>query len=384
MSTAAVENGKDGADGKNGKNGKDGKDGTSCTVKPIEGGYKVLCDGDSVGVLLNGAKGDSGAQGIQGEDGNSAYELSGFEGSLEDWLKSLKGEDGKPCTTAEVTEGVELTCPGSEPVIIKNGENGTSCDIVSDKDGVVTIKCGTDANAKTTTLYKAMCGTTPYDPAEKFCDDRDYQTYKFKTISVGDYSEIWMVENLNYATAVIGTDSSSFCYGDGFKDVEDRGAENCAKYGRLYTWAAAVGKTEAECGFRQKCNLGVDDIQGVCPNGWHLPSKTEWETLIDAVGGMDNAGKALKSKEGWKDYTGIENNDTYGFTALPGGMRLINFDTGKWDGDYLRKEQAFFWTSTEEDAGHANTAYLFYDKDMVDVASTDKVFGHSVRCIKGL
>ena len=86
MSGAVVENGSDGSDGKagkDGKNGNDGKDGSSCTVKAIKGGYKVLCGGDSVGVLMNGAKGDSGAQGIQGEAGESAFELSGFEGTLE-------------------------------------------------------------------------------------------------------------------------------------------------------------------------------------------------------------------------------------------------------------------------------------------------------------
>ena len=74
--------GKDGVDGKNGKNGKDGsdgKDGASCTVAAIEDGYKVLCGGDSVGVLLNGAKGDSGAQGVQGIQGKAGESCTAKE-----------------------------------------------------------------------------------------------------------------------------------------------------------------------------------------------------------------------------------------------------------------------------------------------------------------
>ena len=346
--------GKDGKNGKNGKDGSDGKDGVSCTVVAIEGGYKVLCGDDSVGVLLNGAKGDSGAQGIQGiqgvkgEDGKSAYELSGTDKNLEDWLASLKGE------------------------------NGTSCNIESDNNGEVVIKCGN----KETTLYKAMCGTTPYDPAEKFCDDRDYRTYKFKTISVGNYSEIWMAENLNYATSVNGSDSSSFCYGDGDEDVTDRGAANCAKYGRLYTWAAAVGKSEEDCGYEKDCDLGEGDIQGVCPEGWHLPSKAEWEALIVAVDGSiesyestNVAGKKLKSATEWTKDGSVSNDDTYSFAALP---------AGHYDGDNFGGEEdnSSFWSSTQDSGRDAYNADLNYYNDYARLYYPDKNYGFSVRCIK--
>ena len=72
--------------------GLNGKDGSSCTAKEIKGGYKIVCGGDSVGVVKNGEK---GKQGDQGDDGKSAYELAvenGFEGSEEKWLESLKAE----------------------------------------------------------------------------------------------------------------------------------------------------------------------------------------------------------------------------------------------------------------------------------------------------
>ena len=57
------------------------------------------------------------------------------------------------------------------------------------------------------------------------------------------------------------------------------------KFGLLYRWTAAVGKSEAECGYRDKCGLS-GKVRGVCPVGWHLPDSTEWEALFIGVGGQ--------------------------------------------------------------------------------------------------
>ena len=147
-------------------------------------------------------------------------------------------------------------------------------------------------------------------------DLRDGQVYKTTTIDIPskNYSEVWMAENLNFET------ENSWCYGDN--------PANCAKYGRLYTWAAAVGRAEDECGIDHACNLGEGDIRGACPKGWHLPSQSEWEALIVAVDGSiteytssNTAGTKLKSATGWTSYSGITNEDAFGFSALPAGTR---------------------------------------------------------------
>ena len=385
----AGENGKNGEDGKDGSscsatklkdgsgievkcngklvgtitNGENGKDGESCTTKAVEGGVEVSCPGSEPVVIKNGDK---------GANGKSAYELSGTDKTLEEWLASLKGKDGESCTTKAVEGGVEVSCPGSEPVVIKNGtngENGTSCNIVSDKDGVITIQCGEGENAKTAELYKAVCGAKPFDPETQFCakfndDAKMEQVYKMVTIAPEgkDYSETWMAENLNYKT------ENSWCYDD--KD------ENCAKYGRLYTWAAAVGKTETECGSGQECNLGTGDIRGVCPEGWHLPSQEEWEDLFKAVGGQSTAGTKLKSKTGWMEYSGINNEDAFGFSALPAGRR---YSVGNY---YYEGYYAEFWSSTKVDGIYAYQMYLGYEDEYAYLYDTYKFYGFSVRCLK--
>lgn len=170
-------------------------------------------------------------------------------------------------------------------------------------------------------------------------DSRDGKTYK--TVKIG--SQIWMAENLNYRTR------DSYCY-------EDK-ISNCDKYGRLYTWDAAIT---------------------ACPSGWHLPSHAEWETLVTAVGGESGAGTKLKSTSGWlKDGNG---SDSFGFSALPAGERNLS-PAGSGPEAYTPVGHiACFWSST--DKGRHNTE-LFAERDDVWIYNPDdRGRGKSVRCLK--
>ncbi|SMP46641.1 fibrobacter succinogenes major paralogous domain-containing protein [Fibrobacter sp. UWB10] len=193
----------------------------------------------------------------------------------------------------------------------------------------------TSSSVKSSNSNRAQCKVEIDENCIK--DDRDGQTYRI--VKIGD--QVWMAENLNFET------DSSFCY--------NNEESNCAKYGRLYRWAAAVGKSESECGYGKTCSLPSGNIQGVCPSGWHLPSTAEWETLFNAVGGQSTAG---------------------GFSALPAGER---YDTGDYSYEgYCAK----FWSSTEGNSLGASYMYLVYNLDDARLYYCSKYYGFSVRCLQ--
>ena len=206
-------------------------------------------------------------------------------------------------------------------------------------------------------------------------DPRDGQTYK--TVVIG--KQTWMAENLNYKT------ENSFCYGDN--------EFICDKYGRLYTWAASMdsaGTWSANgkgCGYDADCSPTYP-VQGVCPKGWHLPSQTEWETLLTTVGGESIAGKMLKSAIGWEWHDSSNNGtDAYSFTALPAGR----YDYWAWTDGYGGGGIVFstsdmgeiteFWGSTYEDKEYAS--YISLDGgDDAYLGSADRRAGYSIRCVE--
>lgn len=189
-------------------------------------------------------------------------------------------------------------------------------------------------------------------------DSRDGQTYK--TVKIGE--QVWMSENLNFEI------DSSFCY--------NNEESYCTKYGRLYRWAAAVGRSEGECGDGQTCSrkLPSGNIQGVCPSGWHLPSMAEWETLFTAVGGQSTAGNVLKSISGW--YNSGNGTDSFGFSALPAGSRLNSGNYG------FEGASADFWCSTENGSHLAYYIDLGYTYGKANLDYDHKYYGYSVRCLQ--
>jgi uncharacterized protein (TIGR02145 family)/uncharacterized repeat protein (TIGR02543 family) len=185
-----------------------------------------------------------------------------------------------------------------------------------------------------------------------FTDSRNNITYN--TVKIGN--QRWMKENLNYTTG------NSWCYGNS--------NANCDKYGRLYDWKTAMAGSTSS-------NMNPSGVRGVCPVGWHLPSRQEWTELATFAGGSSTAGKYLKSTTGWTAYSGIVNEDTYGFSALPGGFRNTggNFAYAGNDGNW--------WTATEIDAGRTYSRRMIYNVDRVDEDTDDyKEYGFSVRCVQ--
>ena len=367
---------KNGTNGKNGENGKDGNNGESCSIKENKekNGYDLVCGNETV-TITNGIDGKNGTNGKDGDNGESCS------------IKENKEKNGYDLVCGNETVTITNGIDGKNGENGTNGTNGTSCSITNDENGIVTLQCGEGENVVETKLYKAMCEATPYDPETHFCyekivyekcDGKNYdlktqfcakrdnvveRIYKKITITVKakNYSKTWMAENLNYKTT-----SGSYCY--------DNNENKCATYGRLYTWATAVGKDEDKCGRGHKCNLGSGKIQGVCPDGWHIPNTTEWEALFDAVGGISTAGKMLKATKYWNNNG--NGTDAYGFSALPAGDRNADGGYGN-EGHY-----ANIASSTELDSDNSYYMRVYSTLDYARINNYYKDYAFSVRCLQ--
>lgn len=173
-----------------------------------------------------------------------------------------------------------------------------------------------------------------------------------------------MAENLNYET------ENSFCYKDS--------TEYCDKYGRLYTWAAAIDSAETNCGYGSKCCIG-SPARGICPEGWHIPLSDEYEILEKAVRGL--SGQNLKSTSGWREETGTSGNggNYFLFNGLPAGERDPF-------GKYRQEHQTTsFWTASERNKDTTycmGLSYNYAGRYMYPTSNCDKRMGSSIRCIK--
>jgi len=163
------------------------------------------------------------------------------------------------------------------------------------------------------------------------CNINDYRTKKIGNL-------VWMTENFDCDVA------GSVCYGND--------TANCNIYGRLYNWKTAIV---------------------VCPTGWHLPSDVEWDDLIYFVGDSVS-GIKLKAKNGWIE--GGNGTDTYGFSALPGGI-------GSPDGNFRDVgEYGVWWSSKECYEYDAYGRLMYYDYDYAFYSVGGKEILLSVRCVK--
>ena len=203
----------------------------------------------------------------------------------------------------------------------------------------------------------------------------DIDGNEYQTINIG--TQCWMAEDLKV---------THYPNGDTIPHITDNTAwtnlnanntddaycfynnDNTTDYGALYTYAAAIA---------DNWTRDNTDGQGVCPDGWHLPTNEEWITLTDYIGGQVGNGGKLKEvgTTHWK-YVNVGATNESGFTALPGGCCNI-------DGSFYGMTNSGDWWSTTEYSD--TTAYY---RNLSHVSSSiicnyyNKSMGFSIRCVK--
>ncbi|MBA7547788.1 hypothetical protein ES705_40224 [subsurface metagenome] len=126
-------------------------------------------------------------------------------------------------------------------------------------------------------------------------------------------------------------------------------------------------------------NTNPSGVQGVCPDGWHMPSDTEWTELTDYLannGYSGTEGTALKATSGWN--SSGNGTDDYGFSALPGGYR--NDYNGAFD---HVSNSGYWWSATMHSGTLVWTRLMHYNTaDVSRYDTSNSSDGFSVRCVR--
>jgi len=189
------------------------------------------------------------------------------------------------------------------------------------------------------TLLILLLATAVYAQTDILVDARDGKEYK--TVKIGE--QIWMAQNLAYATELdhrldphkkerILSYRDSLAYGD--------------KYGLFYTCEAA---------------------QKSCPAGWHLPTRYEYEKMLDTFSSRKEA------------YSELLSTGHSGFSALMVGWFYV-FDNERFGEFKFMDKMTMFWTAPNGKRTSAAVVFNFLHK--VSILDERNNKGVSVRCVK--
>jgi uncharacterized protein (TIGR02145 family) len=206
----------------------------------------------------------------------------------------------------------------------------------------------------------------------------EYEGQTYNTIKIDNHC--WIKENLNVGSMLQSNQGSSnngiiekYCY--------NNNPQNCETYGALYSWDEMMQYTTDE------------GAQGICPDGWHIATDEEWQTLSGNIDSQFPAGDPVWNNTGWRgsDAGGkmksvginlwktpnIGATNQSGITAHPGGNFNTIFNSFREMGDY-----AYFWSSTPQSATSVYYHRLDYNDSRVYRQVRSKGFRLSVRCMR--
>jgi uncharacterized protein (TIGR02145 family) len=250
------------------------------------------------------------------------------------------------------------------------------------------------ADAKEKLLAQFRAGEFDGRPCPDAPTVTDIDGNTYTTVQIG--CQCWMRENLRTTRYADGSsvpiDSTKYSDYEPYRYYPNHDKQNVAVYGYLYNWSAAIGKESPS-------DANPSGVQGICPDGWHLPSIPEFNDLELHVSSIDryvcdnnvsHIGKALADTSCWDDFPGNvpphlhspghnrASNNATGFSALPAG------DVFGGEENYFH-QSAYFWTSTEYNTYLAPYRYVDHDMPVFGIFyGYYKRIGRSVRCVKNM
>jgi uncharacterized protein (TIGR02145 family) len=333
--------------------------------------------------------------------------ISGLNGVISDTHNAASAFTGELGQVYTLRWTISSTCDSShDDVVIRccpthipadAGEDivitlGTSCQLHGSvpwehNSGLWTIVSGTGGTFSDHTLYYAtftgepdtlytlrwtitsICDTSSDDvtvttaPLWNCGSVVAYGGMNYNTVQIG--SQCWMKENLNIGTMVIAAVGMSnngviekFCY--------NNLTSNCDEFGGLYNWYEMMNY-----------GLGGPGVKGICPDGFHIPTGDEWNTLVNFLGGPSVAGGKMKETgfTHWFSPNQGATNESQ-FTALGGGRVVANaeFESLRYYGEY--------WSASDELSGDAWGRIMNSISAGIYPIMDWKGYGSSVRCLK--
>ena len=232
---------------------------------------------------------------------------------------------------------------------------------------------------------------TSEDTKEEATTVKDIDGNVYKTVKIGN--QVWMAENLRTTRYANGENipmGSTNSDTDPYRYAPANNSSNVSTYGYLYNWPAVMHGSSSS-------SRNPSGVQGICPDGWHVPSDAEWTELTDYVGSQseyrcggdrENIAKALASTKGWRKKSesctvgnDLSSNNATGFSSLPAGFYA---DACNGVCSYGFGHNTSFWSATE----HTEYLKFAYIRELdISEAYVVRTYGvkepgYSVRCVR--
>jgi uncharacterized protein (TIGR02145 family) len=243
---------------------------------------------------------------------------------------------------------INLNVTGGVPPFLYSWSNGaTEEDISALWAGVYTV---TVTDAIDSTICDSVRITQP-EPEDRVVD---IEGNIYAIVDIG--TQTWMQENLRVTKNPQGDDIVCYSYGDE--------PSNAAIYGRLYAWDVAMNNSVEE------------KAQGICPDGWHLPSDAEWQILEIYLGMTNTEAEMVNAWRGTNVGTKLKKGGGSGYEALMSGRRSSG-------GSYLLLgEYEYIWTSSEYGSNAWRRCLRINSHTSGRWNTFPKTYGFSIRCVK--
>jgi uncharacterized protein (TIGR02145 family) len=202
-------------------------------------------------------------------------------------------------------------------------------------------------------------------------------------------TQCWMKQNLRVTRF---PDGNSIPLGTAYQTTPcyyEYSSLNIAQYGLLYNWYAVMNNASSS-------NGNPSGVQGICPDGWHVPSYAEWDQLVNYVssqpanscdGNQEYYAKSLAAKSVWNTNNGSScyvgaNYNTY-WQSTNNRTRFTALPAGRWDqGLSYANSETWFWTSRQSSETSAYYRNIGSSSRSLYNSNTDKRLGYSVRCLR--